>query len=221
MMRFCGCVFMMTFAPCSWVFQRNQLIQLGQFIVVGSVSLITFWLCIPHMFNEMPRQLLLQCLAFSALVAAWFDNRNMPSSQQEHGMIHFCFQSRFAKSALVDFPNPNAEKDPLHQRFFETQLLDTQQHDILQFLLQQTCFSKSSILVKPPHQLATPNPWPTFTNSAPDIALLTRHMSSPCRSWPWREATRHRCSRRCRWISSLSCPWDAPGGRSSLGAMVW
>ena len=124
MMRYCGCVFMVTFAPCSWVFQRNQLIQLGQFIVVGSVSLITFWLCIPHMFNEMSRQLLLQCLAFSALVAAWFDNRNMPSRQQEHGMIHFCFQSRFAKSALVDFLNPNAEKDPLHQRFFETQLLD-------------------------------------------------------------------------------------------------
>lgn len=46
-------------------------------------------------------------------------------------------------------------------------------------------------------------------------------MSSPCRSWPWREATRHRCSRRCRWISSLSCPWDAPGGRSSRGAMGW
>ena len=93
-------------------------------IVVGSVSLITFWLCIPHMFNEMSSQLLLQCLAFSALVAAWFDNRNMPSRQQEHGMIHFCFQSRFAKSALVDFLNPNAEEDPLHQRFFETQLLD-------------------------------------------------------------------------------------------------
>ena len=188
-------------------------------------SLITFWNSISQMFNEMSfESASLQCLALALCVAAWFDNRKHVKPPTGTWDLMRLFEQKVCQKthqcAIVDFLS--AEKDPQHQRFFDwnppLRCICTAKTR----LLQQICFSNPSAFVKPlQHQLTTPNPWPTFTNLTPNIALLTRHMSSPCRSWPWREATRHRCSQRCRWISSLSCPWDVPGGRSSRGAMGW
>ena len=127
-------------------------------------------------------------LGFSALGCGLiFDNSNIPSRQQEHVCKEALPKSHQCASG---FSKSNAEKDPPHQRFFGRSTLRSIHYTIkvikgifLSFFATNL-FSKSSFFVKPPHQHTTPNPLPTFTNLAPNIACLTRHMSSPCRSWP-------------------------------------